>query len=71
MPAFSYQTSNEHTKTTNARSANKSIPPYADYGTEMCWIQDPDGNDLELMLPLPIDKLRQAFASGEPYRPEN
>ena len=52
-----------------ARGTGEFLPPYADYGTAMCWIQDPDGNDLELMLPLPVDKLRQAFESGEAFRP--
>ena len=52
-----------------ARGSGDFLPPYADYGTAMCWIQDADGNDLELMLPLPVDKLQTAFKSGTPYRP--
>lgn len=43
--------------------------PYQEYGTEMCWIQDADGNDLELMLALDKEKLRLAFQTGQPYQP--
>ncbi len=44
--------------------------PYQDYGIEeMCWVKDADGNDLELMLAVPREKLRAAFVSGNPYRP--
>ncbi|MEM7799905.1 MAG: VOC family protein [Chloroflexota bacterium] len=53
----------------NQKSSGKTHPPYADYGTEMCWVQDPDENDIELMRPLPTDKIREAFKSGQPYRP--
>ena len=52
-----------------ARGTGEFLPPYADYGTAMCWIQDVDGNDLELMLPLPVEKLRAAFERGVPFRP--
>lgn len=44
-------------------------PPYQGYGTEMGWIQDADGNDLELMLPLDKEKLQQAFQTGKPHQP--
>ena len=52
-----------------ARGTGAFLPPYADYGTAMCWIQDADGNDLELMLPLPVDRLREAFRNGVAFRP--
>ena len=51
-----------------SRGTGEFLPPYAGYGTEMCWIQDADGNDLELMLPLPVAELRKAFASGVAYQ---
>ena len=35
----------------------------------MCWIQDADNSDLELMLPVPADKLQKAFESRVPFRP--
>lgn len=51
------------------RGTGEFLPPYSDYGTAMCWIQDADGNDLELMLPLPVAELQRAFNSRIPYRP--
>ena len=52
-----------------ARGTREFVKPYLDYGTEMCWIQDADGNDLELMLPVSKDRIAEAFRSGNPYRP--
>lgn len=46
-----------------------SLAPYQDYGTEMCWVQDADGNDLELMKPIPKVALQRAFETGIPYWP--
>lgn len=54
-----------------AKLSGKGIPPYSGYGTEMFWGKDRDGNDLEFMHPLPVDRLQEALASGKPYRPAN
>ena len=56
---------------TLARGSDNMREPYQEYGTEMCWVQDADGNDLELMLPVSKERLQQAFETGEPYRPRN
>ncbi len=53
------------------RGSIEFVKPYADYGTEMCWIQDANGSDLELMLPVPKKKLQAAFESKRPYQPHN
>ena len=51
------------------RGSKEFMQPYADYGTEMCWIQDANHADLELMLAVPAQELQQAFESRVPFRP--
>ncbi len=52
-----------------SRGSTDIVEPYQDYGTEMCWVQDADGNDLEFMKPVPKDALQRAFETGIPHRP--
>lgn len=52
-----------------ARGSNDMQAPYQEYGTEMCWVQDADGNDLELMKAVPKAALQKAFETETPYRP--
>ena len=52
-----------------ARGSAASRAPYQEYGTEMCWLKDVDGNDLELMLPLDKVALAAAFKANRPIQP--
>ncbi|MEM7336344.1 MAG: VOC family protein [Chloroflexota bacterium] len=54
-----------------ARGSTAFVKPYVNYGTEMCWIQDANGSDLEIMLPVSKQKLQEAFESKRPYQPHN
>ncbi|MEM7342927.1 MAG: VOC family protein [Chloroflexota bacterium] len=51
------------------RGSSNLREPYQDYGTEMCWVQDADNNDLELMKPVSKAELQKAFDTGVPYYP--
>lgn len=53
------------------RGSADFVQPYADYGTEMCWVQDANGADLELMLPVNAKALQKAFKTGIPFRPNS
>ncbi len=55
-------------KRTLERGAENFVDPYFAYGVNIAWIRDPDGNDIEIMDPIPPDLIKEVLATGEPYR---
>lgn len=51
------------------QGAKEFVRPYRAYDSEMGWLQDPNGGDLELMLPLLKEALQVAFLDKRPYQP--
>jgi catechol 2,3-dioxygenase-like lactoylglutathione lyase family enzyme len=48
------------------RGAEKMAEPAQEYGTWIAWVRDADGNDLEIMNPIPDALLEVALQSEEP-----
>ena len=51
--------------------AQNFVDPYFDYGVNIAWIRDPDGNDIEIMDPIPEDLVRKVLETGEPFRTDH
>jgi len=48
--------------------AENMMDPYDAYGATIAWIKDADGNDIELMTPIPEEIVRTALETGKPFR---
>jgi catechol 2,3-dioxygenase-like lactoylglutathione lyase family enzyme len=50
------------------RGAPSEATPYRDYGSWIGWLKDPNGNDIELMSPIPQSVIEFALESDEPFQ---
>lgn len=50
------------------RGATAAAEPYRDYGSWISWLKDPDGNDVELMSPIPEAIVHLALARKRPIQ---
>ena len=47
--------------------AKAMAAPVEDYGVEMAWVNDADGNDVEIMSPIPDEIILSVLQGGEPF----
>jgi catechol 2,3-dioxygenase-like lactoylglutathione lyase family enzyme len=46
--------------------AEKMTEPFEDYGVQIAWVRDHDGNDVEIMNPIPAEIIEVVLQGGEP-----
>lgn len=49
------------------RGAKEMAAPVEDYGVQMAWVNDADGNDVEIMSPIPDEIILNVLQGGEPF----
>ena len=48
------------------RGAKNMDEPVSDYGLQISWVNDQDGNDVEIMSPIPDEYIENVLRGGEP-----